>query len=461
MSGPNIVWLTLDSVRWDHTSLSGYRRDTTPTLRRIAAVPDGTSFSQCITSGNATPTSSASILTGTQPSRHGVKITADYLPDDLDTVAELFGERGYRTACLSRNAYLGPGLGLDRGFDRFSLVVSSSIHEAVPLRTLVKWLANIRRHSAGFTTDAAKHATPYLMNDVLKRWLREFEHGDRPFFLYAHYNEPHRPFYPPLSYMDTYTDEIEMSTHEAAETAMRVHRNSDAIVADGCDLSETEWEALYAMYDAEIKYTDEMVGRLYDFVRARALGDTVFVVTADHGEHFGEGGELAHVFGLDDAVTRVPLVVDGLPQVDPDGVVQHIDLMKTLLARAGGRTDQFQGVDLRSEEREYAISQRGSMDFERFLAHNESFDTSRFPESLTSAFRSTEFRYLTADDRSELYRLPDEETDVSEEFPDVADEFASFATEWLETEGTPVGGVEGDRMTEAMRRQLRNLGYVE
>lgn len=460
MSVPNIVWLTLDSVRADHTSMAGYHRDTTPNLQRIVDSPGGEYVSQCIASSNGTPVSSASILTGTQPSRHQVKITAEYLPQELDTVPELFSEQGYRTACLSRNAYLGPGLGLDRGFDRFSLIVSSSLYKAVPPATLVKWLVNIRRHSAGFTTDASKHATPYLMNDVLKRWFREFERDDDPFFLYAHYNEPHRPFYPPLPYLDTYTDEISMSAQEAAETAMRIHRENDAIVANGCNLSDDEWEALHAMYDAEIRYTDEMVGRIYDFVQSCDLGETIFVVTADHGEHFGERGELAHVLGLDDAVTNVPLVVDGL-DIDTDGVVQHIDVMKTLVAMGGGRTEQFQGVDLRTEQREYAISQRGPTDFQRFLQHNEAFDTSRFPASLTSTFRNTEFRHLTSDDRSELYRLPDEETDVSKEHPDTYNEIAAFATDWLETEGTPVGTAEGDRMTEEMRRQLRDLGYVE
>jgi uncharacterized sulfatase len=135
--------------------------------------------------------------------------------------------------------------------------------------------------------------------------------------------------------------------------------------------------------------------------------------------------------------------------------------MKTLVAMAGGRTEQFQGVDLRHEAREYAISQRGPTDFQRFLTHNENFDTSRFPASLTSAFRNTEFRYLTADDRTELYRLPDEETDVSASEPDVAAEFEAYAEEWLRTEGTPVGTAESGRLTDGMRRQLRDLGYVE
>jgi uncharacterized sulfatase len=355
---------------------------------------------------------------------------------------------------------VGPGLGLDRGFDKFSLIVSSSLHRAVPPTTLIKWLMNIRKHSAGFTTDASKHATPYLMNDILKRWVRDFNEEDRPFFLYAHYNEPHHPYYPPLPYLDRYTDEISMSLREATETAMRVHWNFESIVANGCSLSEEELEALQALYDAEIRYTDEMIGRLHDFVQSLNLNETVFIVTSDHGESFGESGLISHTIALNDAVTNVPLVIDGF-DLDINGVVQHIDVMKTLVAMAGGRTEQFQGVDLRTEQREYAISQRGATDFRRFLQHNAEFDTSRFPTSLTSAFRDTEYRYLTADDRSELYRLPDEERDVSGEYPEIARDFKQFADEWLATEGTPVGTVESDRMTEEMRKQLRDLGYAE
>jgi uncharacterized sulfatase len=440
--------------------MAGYHRDTTPNLERIAAGSESIAFDQCVASSTGTPMSSASILTGTQPSRHQVKFTAEYLPAALDTVPELLGERGYRTACLSRNPYVGPGLGLDRGFDRFSLVVSSSLYRAVPPTTLVKWLVNIRRHSAGFTTDASKHATPYLMNDVLKRWLRGFESGDEPFFVYAHYNEPHRPFYPPLPYLDRYTDHVSMSPREAAETALRIHRETDALVANGCPLTDEEREALVAMYDAEIAYTDEMVGRLYDFVSSLDLGETVFVVTADHGEHLGDSGLLSHLFTLDDDLTHVPLVADGL-DASTEGVVQHIDVMQTLVERAGGRTEQFQGVDLRSDQREYAISQRGPPDFERFLRHNEQFDTSRYAASVASAFRTSEYRYLTAEDRSALYRLPDEETDVSEEYPEVRREFEAYAEEWLATEGQPVGTAESDRLTEEMRSQLRDLGYVE
>jgi len=459
---PDIVWVTLDSVRADHTSMSGYRRETTPNLQRIAETVDGAHFSHCFASGNGTPVSSASILTGTQPSRHGIGSGNEVIPDALPTVPEQLQKVGYRTACISRNSYVSSGTGLDRGFERFKWISSSSFLSEVPKRTLVKWGLNIRRHSAGFTTDPAKHATPFLMNDIAKRWLSEYAGDEAPFFCYLHYNEPHRPYYPPLPYLDTYTDEIDAGPEQAAEIAMRVHENADEIMANGCDLSDRELEALKAMYDAEIRYTDECIGRLFDYVQSLDR-DVVFVVTADHGELFCDHGLLAHRVVVTDPVTHVPLVVHGLDEISDsaDDIVQHVDLATTLVAQAGGTTDTFQGIDIRSETRQGAISQRGPENFEVYLKRNPEFDTDRYHSGLLTSYRTPEYRFQTSEDRTELFVPPDEEIDVSDEYPDVAADLQETVDQWLETEGSRIDAEKDSRLTDDMRDQLRDLGYVE
>lgn len=459
---PNLIWITLDSVRYDHTSMAGYRRDTTPNLRRIAERSDGHTFSECIAHGNWTLSSSASILTGTYPSHHTVGPDGSKLPDRLDTVAGLLSEQGYHTACLSENSHVSDATGLSRGFDRYGWLSSSTLLETAGVSSLAKYLLNIREHSAGLTLDASKHSTPFLVNDVATRWLEDLRE-EEPFFFYLHYNEPHRPYYPPRSYLDRYTDEIDASASEAAEISMRVHENLYEIVANGCELTEREWEALYAMYDAELAYTDAFVGKLFDHVRSLDLEETVFVVTGDHGELFGEYDLLAHKLCLHDAVVNVPLVVHG-PTGEiggGDDLVQHADLVRTFVERAGGRTDQFQGVDLRDEHREYAIAQRGPASFDSVLEHNPEFDTSRYHEDALSCLRTTEYKYQSSGERSELFALPDEETDVSDERPEFAESFDSELTEWLETEGQPVDAGDRAEFTDAMQRQLRDLGYVD
>lgn len=459
---PNVVWVTLDSVRQDHTTMGGHERDTTPRLAAIAERSDGRAFDRCFAHGIWTLASSAAILTGTAPSHNTVGMAGDALPESVPTVAELFGEVGYETACLSRNSYLSPGTGLDRGFDRFEWVDGSRLPTAVGLRTTLKYLLSLRRHSAGYTTDTAKHATPFVVNDVAKRWLRSFAGNREPFFLYLHYNEPHRPFYPPNVALDRFADDLPMAPREAAEFALSVHRNNFEHIADGVPFTDDEWRALEVMYDSEIAYTDECVGRLHEAVRDLDLGETIFVVTADHGEFLGEHGLLSHKYSVHDAVVNVPCVAAGLGDlaVDRDDVVQHADVVRTVLERAGARTDSLQGVDLRETGREFAVVQRHAEDFDEVLEHDPEFPVERFHASRLTALRTRDYKYLESADGSALYRPPDEETDLFEEEPDVRDDLAEKRRTWLETDGRPAAEGREAAFTDEMRDQLSDLGYI-
>jgi uncharacterized sulfatase len=456
---PNIVWLTLDSVRADHTSVHGYRRNTTPFLSELAS--DGVSFGSCHTPGKSTVYSSGSFLTGTYPFRHGLRITNEYLPEALSTVPELLGDVGYTTACLSRNAFVGPGTGLDRGFDRFEWIDSSRLLTAVPPSVLLGYALRIRSHSAGLTTDAGKHSTPYILNGMARRWLDDLR-DEEPFFFYVHYNEPHHPYYPPLPYVDRYLDETEYTPAEAKSFVMEMHREYRNWIANGRELSEAELDVLRAMYDAEIRYTDEMVRAFVDHLDSLDLGETVVVVTSDHGDFFGEKGLLSHVLSLDDPVTWTPLVVRGLDfDVDTEMLVQQIDVVQTLLAQAGAETEQFQGVDLRHETREYAFSNREAVESDFWREYNPSFDPDRYHAGELASVRTKEFRYQKSASRAELYELPDEQTDVSEEYPETRAALDDVLSEWWQTQGVPIETTQGSRMTDEMRKQLRNLGYVE
>jgi uncharacterized sulfatase len=385
----------------------------------------------------------------------------DRVPDELTTVPELFRDVGYRTACLSRNSHISTATGLDRGFDRFEWLAADTLLEAAGPRSLAKYALNVRRHSAGLTPDTAKHATPYLMNDIATRWLDDLADAE-PFLFYLHYNEPHRPYYPPLPWLDRYTADLDITAQEAADISMDVHRNLMERVAAGCDLSDREMGALKAMYDAEVAYTDEMVGRLVDAVRERVSEDTVVVVTADHGELFGEHGLLSHRWVLDDALINVPTVVHGADlDVADDDLVQHVDILQTLLARAGGDVSQLQGIDLDDRERDYVVAQRSPMDFEGLLGADPEYDTSRFHSDLLTALRTREFKYQTSGERSELFALPDETTDAGDDYPEMAEELAALAESWLADEGAPVGEAQHAEFDDAMRKQLADLGYLE
>jgi uncharacterized sulfatase len=464
---PNVVWLTLESTRADHTSVCGYDRATTPHLERIADAPDGDSYGNCFAHGVWTLPSSASLLTGTCPSHHTVGMGGEALPEGVRTVPERFRELGYRTACLSTNPHLSEASGLDRGFDRMEWLTRSTLFDVAGPWTLLKYAANVRRHSAGLTTDTAKHSTGYVVTDVLERWTSELAAGDEPYFLYGHYGDPHHAYYPPGAYQDRFADGIELSVEEALDLAERHHEDLNELIAEGCPFTDAEWEALLAMYDAEIAYTDALVGRLFDHVRSLP-GETVVVITADHGELFGEGGMLAHKVVVDDAVTNVPMVVHGLEALTgyEGDLLQHADVAETLLAALGGDTAGIQGIDVRREERDHCILQRGAERYrrnvEQFRELDATFDADGYLDGDLSAIRTTEFRYERGADGEALLALPDEETDVSAEHPEVADRLRSRLVDWLETEGRSVaeGRTEGE-FTDEMRDQLADLGYIQ
>lgn len=465
MDQPNIVWITVESTRADHTSLGGYARDTTPNLDRIAGTAHGRSFDNCHTHGIWTLASSASILTGTVPSHHGTGMENDALPEVVETVPELLTEQGYHTACLSPNSHLSSATGLERGFDDFVWLSRDTLLEAAGPRILFKYLRNCRKHGPGLTTDTAKHGTGFVMNEMAKRRISSYAADDEPFFLYAHYGDPHHPYHPPRRFLERYADEFAMSIDEALELGQYHHANLHQLIADGCPFSDDEWDALMALYDAEIAHTDELVGSLFDHVNALDLDDTVFVVTADHGELFGEHGMLAHLLVCDDAVTNVPLVVHGFDALDDGETVQHADVMRSLLEVAGARTDGIHGIDLREETREQTLTQRGAKrtlkNLDRFSELNPDFDPSPYHAATLHAIRTDEFKYQRSDERTELFELPDETTDVSGTHPDISSRLDEELDAILETDGQPASTEtrEGE-FNEAMKEQLSDLGYL-
>jgi uncharacterized sulfatase len=314
----------------------------------------------------------------------------------------------------------------------------------------------------GLEPDLRQHATGYLMTAVAEDWIESLAANEDPSFLYLHYNEPHRPYCPPLPYRRAFAEDIELSADEAAAIAMGVHDNLMEIIATGYELSEAEWEALIAMYDAGIAHTDACIGRLFDTIQQSSLGETIFVVTSDHGELFGEQGTLGHKYTMDDGVINVPLVTHGIEE-SAGGPVQHTDVMATLLRAAGADATGVQGIDFRHEQREFTVSQDNENTLDSLLEYNPDFDGSELAIGDHSVLRQDGFKLKKSATTRALYRLPDELTDVAEQYPEVADRLDRTLSEWLATEGQPIDedGTDEAEFSDAMRQQLADLGYLD
>jgi arylsulfatase A-like enzyme len=466
---PNVVWITLESVRAANTSLCGYDRETTPNLRRIAADPGGVGFTNCFSQSMWTPASSASILTGTYLFEHRVGYDGKAetpLAPEVETLPDLLRGQGYRTACLTPTSYVSEATGLDRGFDKYHLfLLRQALRHRETFVPTLKYILRSRTYGHGFSLDADEHNQTYIMQETLKGWLDSLASGESPFFLYVHCPNPHLPYTPPRKWINRFTDEIAYSPREALDLSLDTYASRDHMVqqiADGLDFTDEEWDAITAMYDAEIAYADEFVGNMFDHVRRTCSEDTVFVVTADHGDLFGEHGLLGHNLVLDDGLTNVPLVVHGLDGLDhaSEKIVQHVDVTLTLAERAGVSHDQFSGVDLREETPGYAVSQRGVAHFDEYLEANPAFDTDRFHAEPMTALRTDQYKYVASADRSELFALPDETTDRSDTPVDTAARLDARLERILRRMDEPDAEAGDAEYTDAMKQQLSDLGYL-
>jgi len=468
---PNIVWISLESVRADRTTLGGYDRETTPNLRRITE-SGGTWFSQCFSQARWTPAVSASILTGTYPQTHGVGLAdttnVNTIPDELDTVPELLSAAGYTTACFSSNPYVSSATELDRGFDRFHEVpTKSDLVSGTGVSCAMRYLRNVRRFGAGLTTEGRRHKDciyPLYQTERLREWLGDLSERERPFFLYTHMNSSHHPYNPPLSILERFLDDDEPDPSEAVDIAKEITDNIWREVATGCSFTPRQAAALRAVYDAEIAYVDQLVGQLFDYIRQHCGENTILVVTGDHGELFGERGMLGHNLVLHDGLIHVPLVTWGFDSVadSSDELVQHLDIMQTAVSTADAATDQFEGYDLRSEQREYALVQRGPRpsDLAWITDHNPAFDVDQYHSGLVNCLRSKRWKYLRSEDRTELFELPDETTDISAQYPDVVSRFDDALERYCPEGGQYDASGTAAEFSTTMEQRLEDLGYL-
>ena len=454
---PDVVVAVADSVRADHVSLGAADLETTPELDRIAA--DGCSFPNCFSHGTGTAASVASLLTGVTPSVHQVAM-GEYvgtIPDELRTVPEALSAAGYETVCVTDNPRVRL-IGADDAFDRFVEVSRSTLLRPQNVPLVARWLSEYTEHTAGATLDGLKQPFSYFVTRIATRLI---ERADSPVFAYVHYNDPHRPDHPAIDARNAVAESRGLSVEECLSASAKIHERSEAYNAGALRVTSEEWRGIEAMYDAEIAYTDGLIGALYDAVDDQ----TLFAVTADHGELLGEHGAFSHGEGLvSDEETHVPLVVtgvDGLSGRD-DRLVQHADLVATVASAAGATLPRLEGSPLATVDRTVAVSQDFVANYDTYADANESFERGPRRLGVITAVRTPEYKLVRSAESPVVYELPAEGTDVSDREPDVLRELQSAFAEWNAEHGTPVGeDAAPDDYDEATKERLRRLGYRE
>jgi arylsulfatase A-like enzyme len=339
---PNIVFITLDTVRAANLGLYGYPRSTTPSLERLAA--RGTVFDAAFSTAPWTLPSHASMFTGRWPHELSADV-ATPLDGRAPTLAEALTAEGYRTAGFAANlSYVSHETGLGRGFQHYEDYPRSLGQLAVSSR-LARTVADNFRLRRLIEND--EHLNRVHAPDLGARALAWIDrHRDAPFFVFLNYFDAHEPYLPPAPYDRKFGSGRQHGRHSP------LHHWLWNPVVGHSNMGQAERQEEIDAYDGALAALDNDLGRWFaEFERRGLLENTIIVITSDHGEEFGEHGVYDHGYSLYVTGVHVPLVIIA-PGRAPAGrrVVTPVslrDLPRTVMALAGLDTGmRFPGVPL-------------------------------------------------------------------------------------------------------------------
>ncbi|RZH68196.1 sulfatase-like hydrolase/transferase [Natrinema altunense] len=345
MSPPNVLLIVLDSVRARNTSLHGYHRETTPVLDRFAE--GATWYTQARAPGIHSITSHVSLFTGYAVAQHratdhGVSLESGH------TIWEMLSEQyGYETGLFTPNSIVAESSNLADFFDRsvgpkrrieafpeaispqdvsgdpsYVEYVAECLRDDRPLRSIWNGLARLTESGSLAHAPSKEHGGIYA--EELLEWV-----DDRtgPWAACLNLMDAHYPYVP--------DDEYDRWGGRKLR-AIRDDVPDGPLVNAGFFEDRPWWQlaVLETMYDGCIRQADAYVGELLTGLRERgAFDDTLVVVTADHGEGFGEpsvvspGARLVdHNWGIDDVLTHVPLVVKQPDQRNGEAITDPVSL---------------------------------------------------------------------------------------------------------------------------------------
>ncbi|MFH1998965.1 MAG: sulfatase [Planctomycetota bacterium] len=334
---PNFLLLSIDTVRADHLGCYGNERWSTspsPNIDRLAA--QGVLFENYYAPRGQTHPSLASMLTGKYPITHTLRENGFILPTRHLTLIQMLKKQGYRTAAFAsnlpdrdnpENPQSHPAW-WTRGCDSFDDGYGDNFEAETKLAAIedqYRWDQRIEDH---------------LMN-----WIKEFKtEVGSPFFLWAHFYDPHKPYIPPESSPDLYPDYKGPLEKLISENEGKPVDNVTALINNATrqsrPLTDEDRKKVMALYDASVYGVDARFDRILSALHEKGmLKNTWIIITSDHGEELGDHQNYYfHGASIYDAVLKIPLIIVG-PEAKAGkritNLVQNVDLAPSLLYLAG------------------------------------------------------------------------------------------------------------------------------
>jgi arylsulfatase A-like enzyme/Flp pilus assembly protein TadD len=400
---PNVLLITLDTVRADHLGCYGYKLIETPNLDALAA--GGVRFANAFTPVPVTLPAHSVILTGTYPMRTGMHdFSGNRLNSSQPTLATLLRARGYATGAVLGSAVLDSRFGLNRGFDFYYDHFDFSRLDEKNIDAMLRPGNEVVDHALGWLAGRPR----------------------KPFLLWVHLYDAHEPYNPPAPYRQRYRTRP---------------------------------------YDGGIAFVDAQVGRIVAYLKAKGLYDrTLIVLAADHGEGLGEHGEKTHGFFIYDSTLHVPLIFKLPAGAGPrkpvvDEAANLADLLPTILELTGeSRPKELQGRSLVAAMAGKAEGGPAENYAETYLPRIH------FNWSELRGVSYRQYHFIDAP-RPELYDLSSDPRELNNLYAArraVANEMRK-RLEQLIAQYTPAAGektAEATGLDPALMERLKSLGYV-
>jgi arylsulfatase len=454
----DIVLITVDTLRADHLGCYGYFRDTSPRLDQFAS--EGILFKRAIATMGTTLPSHLSLFTGLYPHQHGhvankrARVGPFEAVEGRSLAAVILREEGWRTAAFVSAGPVKRTTGIQVGFDKWSQPKDLQREGKETVAEVLAWM--------------------------------ETDLSPEPTFLWIHLWDPHEPNNPPPEYKAMFTTDANL---EALVDRMAVNPQllqgkfdkkevarlffPDLLeplqLGEDLDLPSLSREHVLDLlnrYDADIRYTDDCLGQIFDALKSRGRWDqSLVVVVGDHGQGLGQHDWMLHG-RINGENLHVPLVIKlplelGVESLQVERVVSLVDVFPTIFSRMGGRAAerflaQASGSDLLSGEfnRRWAFSHR--------TERGQEWEAGR---KFAITTRLWKYYHLEKgpDSLFDLAADPGELRDVATEHQALMETFAKITQQVLADRVAEKPGSVSGEMTEEERHdleELRRLGYA-
>lgn len=481
----NVLLIVFDTLRADHISAINSDAVKTPNIDRVAT--DGLLFENAFSTGPGTPQGHAGLFTGHYPSNCGVVGGGDTLSPTTPTISEVLQDAGYSTFGICGPGKISSRWGYDRGFDTYRELFDESITPELSRDYARNALTDHRaRQDCLRTIRRGPDQNTSLKFDLLQDGIS----GQKdPWFAFANFLTPHAPYDPPRPHKQEATPSLSRPKFYISQFLQeRFGRKPESIERDDVRpervfraaavgghpyfdspdwLTDAEMYVLKQWYRAEIRYLDNQFGEFWNWFQSTPDADnTLVILTADHGEYFGEHDLLYHGIHLFDEVLNVPLILNGpdIPANLTSELASLADIFSTICDWCDIDGPPADGQSLLSPHSRSAIlAEYGIHDIDKLPFGDAVQDEihSRYTVGRKCIRTETEKLILNSDGEETLYDVTAGE--IVREDADRTRELRERMAESIPLEFQEIPYTDSDERgrDETLRRNLRELGYIE